>query len=689
MSKSDYEKIIERAVEFHRNGKLAQAANLCKNILHDNTANPEALNLLGVILCDAGLFQQSVDFFQRAIASGGPNSSVLYNYGVALRSVDRFLEASRAFKNAAEADPNRPEIWFNLGETYRRLNNQKEAIKALKKATALDQLNADAFHTLGNAYISIEDFEGATEAYVNALRLEPNNVETQNNLGIALRRSGKFFDAVKIFKNLLSKQTNNVAAYNNLGVTLLKLKNYPEAEAALKSALTYTPDYGEATMNIADLFIEIGKFSNAIFYLKRAIEFDTSNVSFKIKLGIVLQKSGRLKEAETLLRIQLEENDKNIGVSIALANVLRDRGNFTEACSILNSVLSSHPDHAGALANLALVYQHQGNLEQAEKTILLALEIEPENPTLHLNLAHLLLMGGKFRRGWKEFQWRLEENNTANRTYTAAQFYQDDINYSGKIILLELEQGIGDCFQFIRLVPDLAKHAKKIILRVPTKLKQILTGSNINYEVLEMDAPLPSYDISLPLLSLPFILKLDRVPHNEPYISAEQSLTRKWRNRLTRNKPNIGIAWQGSKVYENDYLRSIPFSDISQLFQLKSFSFTVIQKRIGQIKGENITDLGSELDQSHSFLDTAAVIQNLDLVVTSDTAIAHLAGALGKPVWVILNYSPDWRWMLGRSDSPWYPSMKLFRQKTPGNWAEVIKEVITALEVARPAFKNK
>ncbi len=675
--------MIKKAHGMFRDGNLLLAADLCRDTLKIDANNLEALNLLAAVLTEGGLNEQALKFFQKSLLVGGSNSTVLYNYGVALRATGRLIEAARAFTNAVQANPERAHCWFILGETQRLLGNHSDAIKALERATLIVTNNSSYLFTLGNVFLDAERPNDAVAKYQAALRLTPDNIEYKNNLGVALRKVGKIDDAVHIFKEILTLNSNNTAVQNNLGLAFGQLGRISEAETAYLSALNANPDYSDASLNLADLYTQVAAFKEAEHCLNRAILRDIDNSNLLIKLGIVVQKQGRLKEAREILTGASDKKGSESNSSTALANILRDLGEFERAVAILENLPTQPAEYPGKLANLALIYQHQGELNRAEDLLRQAINKEPDNINLHINLAHTLLSGGKFKDGWKEFKWRHKQPETQRLLNALPGKLWKGENLSGKSILVMCEQGVGDCFQFARFLPLLSEKCRDFILSVPPKLFRIFDEGFKGCPVISMDDLQPDTDFHVLLMDLPHLLGITNAPAIIPYLQVGKENVERWAKRLPVKKLKVGLSWQGNPGYETDYLRSIPFSALIPLIENSEAEFIAIQKKnTAEVIStmSRFLNLGPELDEMDSFTDTAAVMMNLDLIITSDTASAHLAGALGKPVWVLLNSAPDWRWQVKGEDTPWYPTMRLFRQKSPGDWTTVVKEVTTALK---------
>ena len=677
MSDSAIQHLMEQALRDYEAGTAQAAAKACHEVLTRDPEHVDALTLLGAIFTETGNFEQAVELFKNALVSGGATSGTLFNYGVALRGADRLLEASRAFKNAAEAAPERADCWYNLGEAYRRLGRKEDAVRALAQAVELAPDDLSYGLTLGNAYLDDALTEQAVQLFQKLSEENAPDINVQNGLGVALRQAGQVEESENVFQALVEQHPRDPATLNNYGLTLAAAKKYGDAEQTFRRALDQAPDYAAARANLADVYAATARFTDAVLSLEIARKIDPEDNNLTLKLGTMYQKEGRLDDARRLLEPLAGPNAQ--AANRSLANVLRDLGDFAGARSLIGPARADAAPETVHLTNLGLVALHEGVLSEAINLFRQALAREPESPDLHLNLAHALLLKGDMAAGWNAFEGRLKGQN-----------YDDGLGHrwtgeilTGKSILVTGEQGAGDCFQFCRYLTPLAGKAKKVHLMVSPRLRTFLAGALEDCEAQSMDDPQTGYDFQVPLLSLPHVMEEPVLPREGAYLSADETRVQSWRPRLTGAGPKIGIAWQGNRAYETDYLRSIPTDLVSEFVSASPHSFVSLQRGGGEMLTEapaNLQDFTAEMDIEDGFVDTAALMMSLDLIITSDTSVAHLAGALGRPVWVLLNHAPDWRWQLGRLDSPWYPTMRLFRQTAQGDWNGVfagVKEALT------------
>ncbi len=670
--------LLKKALEFHASGNLGEAAKIYKDLLRKKENDPEVLHLLGTVLVEAGLAKQAIPILNKAITFGGPSWGTLYNYGLALSALGKLVEASRAFKNAVEANPDCQDCWFNLGRTYQLLQNYNEAIKVFKRARKLKVDDPRICLALGNIYFVKGKFDEAIIEFEGALKLDVSNNEAQNNLGIALRKNGEWSRAKTMFQTMLKTSPTNLAAHNNLGLVQVDLGNLADAKRHYLNALKYEPSYLEVSLNLADLYLREAKFKESQSTIEQAIKFRPDNSELNTKLAIIFQKQGRLKDGLVILSKLKDKTKNSEQVKLAEANILRDLGDFDQAHSIISEQIRTNGETPERLANLALVQQHRGSPDKAINLLKNALKIEPDNWVLRINLFHNLFLNGCFSEAWKEFEWRLEEPRLKLKLEKLPGTLIQNHSFQNKRLLIVCEQGIGDTFQFLRMLEPLLEVTKKISILVPPRLERFIKGSLKSVEVCSRENELSDFDFLIPIMSIPHRLQICEPFFEKPYLHAEKRLKTNWVDRFSNPSPKVGLAWSGNPQFESDYLRSTSAENFSNLINLREITFVVLQKGNNEnefMRGKNLIDITSDIDIQDGFIDTVSIIENLDLVISVDSAIAHLAGSLGKPTWLLLNYVPDWRWGLGGENTDWYPSMRIFRQEKPGDWSGLLKTV--------------
>jgi tetratricopeptide (TPR) repeat protein len=439
----------------------------------------------------------------------------------------------------------------------------------------------------------------------------------------------------------------------------------------------------EQQLLYAQALLSSGDYLKTIEVLKELVTRDPSNINILCLLSDTARKNENPSEAleYALKALTLEED--NCEICKLIGSIYFDIGDIAQAQNYYLKILKNNPNDAGAISNYALTLKEQKNFLKARQAYLKSLEISPDYAEAHNNYAIMELILGNYQIGFKEYEWRKRQSiPLGNRTYPKPLWLGNE-DLAGKTILVHLEQGLGDCIQFSRYLLLLIERGAKVLFAPHKQLKQIL--STIDEEILIVDPDDPGliFDYHCPLLSLPYAFKteVNSIPSPTPYIFTQNDRDIKWRSRLGAEGFKIGIAWRGSKsTYAK--MRAIPLSGFSRLADLKNVRLISLHNNketlneINEIFPGKIEYLGEDFDASdQAFLDTASVIKSCDLIISCDTAVAHLAGALGAPTWLMLKYVPHWVWMLNRQDSPWYPNHSLFRQKEPDNWQDIFDEI--------------
>ena len=539
------------------------------------------------------------------------------------------------------------------------------------------------------ALLAHGDHVGAAEICQAVLRDLPNNSGALHLLGVALGAAGLHAAALPWLERAIAAGDAAPALLHDYGMTLRALGRMGEAVFAFRLAAEGNPDDADAWFALGTTRLALEQYGEAATALQSAVELAPKradicrNLSLAlIGLGLAQQRRCAFDVARATLAAAVQKAPENARAHAYLGNVLRDLGRFADAHAQFARARALAPDDAEVIANEGLVWQHEGDLDQAIDCYTRAIELQPNSEPLRSNLAQALLLAGRFEEGWTAFEHRFADPATAAQVASlpGARWRGEEV--AGKILLLRCEQGLGDAIQFARYVPVLSGMGARVSLVGPARLARLMAGLGGLSAYIAEDDRLPHADFHAPLISVPHLLRSAAIPAQIPYLSAEPDLIARWGSRLAQDaRLRIGIAWQGNPTYGMDYLRSIPPLRMAEMIVGIDARFISLQHGGGLHApvAAGAQDFGAELDREHAFVDTAAMMANLDLVITSDTAIAHLAGALGRPAWVLLPYAPDWRWRLGRSDCDWYPSLRLFRQPRPGDWDGVMAAVRRAL----------
>jgi tetratricopeptide (TPR) repeat protein len=540
------------------------------------------------------------------------------------------------------------------------------------------------------------DLASAEPLYRRVLEMDDAHADANSNLGVVLHMTGRPKDALLCFRRAVEINPHQADALNNLGNALKDQGQTAEAADCFRRALAINPNHANAHCNLGNTQIEEGRLPDAIESFRQAIRCNPNYENAHFNLGNALRDLGKLAEAIECYRQTLRVSPNLAKAHNNLGNVFKDLGRLEEAANCFQQALRLDPKHVGAHINFAVVLQDQGKFEEAFTEYEKALILDPGSVVARSNRSMVRLLLGDFARGWPEYEHRSFQTENDKRYFR--QPLWDGSSLADKTILVYAEQGLGDTLQFIRYAALVKERRTRLLFECQPALASLIERVSGVDQVIHVGDALPEFDVQVPLLSIPGILRttLETIPAKVPYVSAKKEFVERWGQEMigqasTADDFKIGIVWQGNPKYRADRARSIPLAHFEELARVSGVRFISLQIGAGtkQMPAANfpITDLGSHFDLN-SLEDLAGAMMNLDLLITSDTAVPHLAGALGLPVWLALSYIPDWRWLLDRTDCPWYPTMRLFRQRRPGDWDDVFERMATELEGLRESSKR-
>jgi tetratricopeptide (TPR) repeat protein len=587
----------------------------------------------------------------------------------------RTAEAERVCREILSLDPGHAQTLHLLGLIEHQRGRSDEAVEHIRMAIMRDARDPAFHHNLGNILRALDRLAEAIDCYERALALAPSSVDTLYNLGNAYQDLSQPERAAAYFERALRLNPEAVELHHNLGNALQDLGRLDEAIGCYRKALALRPDLVESLDNLASALQSQGKLDEAQASYERALALRPNRVESLIGLGVVSRAQGRLEEAVARYQRALElspdhpEAHNNLGVALV------DLGRPQEATPHYERALALRPNRAETHSNLGIALQRQGQYAEAFACYRRALAFKPDYAEAHFNRAHALLLTGELDAGWQEYEWRFAVARY-DRNFDQPLWSGEPLG--GRSILIHAEQGFGDTLQFVRYVPAVAKRSGRIVLEVPEPLVRLArTVAGVSQVVARGD-PLPAFNCHCPLLSLPRVFKTNllTIPNAAPYLRVPADASAGWAERIpTTPGPRVGIVWAGTAV------GAIDLRLLQPLWEVGGVSWFSLQ--VGDRSGDTaslhsvkITDLSPWLTD---FVETAAAVCRLDLVISVDTAVAHLAGALGRPTWLLLRHPPEWRWLLEREDSPWYPTVRLFRQRCAGDWPGVAREVAAAL----------
>ena len=555
---------------------------------------------------------------------GDPALERMINEAIEHHRNSRFQQAAEGYWKVMEADPGHAQATYLLGMVMHRIGENEKAIKLMSQALAFGYGGAEEYCNLGIIYNQLGRLEDVVECQKQSIARDPQYTAAYFNLGNAYRDLSQPEAAIEALQTAVAQKPDFPQAYNNLGLAQYDAGRFEDALACYDKALTSKPDYTDAYLNMGNALRELGRPDAAAVSFQKAIVLDHD----------------------------LFEAHNNLG------NVLME----------------------------------QDQLEAATASYATAIGLKPDNPGAHKNLGIISLLQGDFETGWPEYSWRRLEDDQFFKVRNYKPPFWDGEDLTGKTIFVYPEQGLGDTIQFVRYLPMLRQRGGRVAFDIPLPMARLMWDlDGIDVSLKDGDT-LPPFDYHIPLLELPKLLgtTLDTIPAAKAYLHADKNLVEAWGERLgPKEEFRIGLVWGGSPDHLNDRNRSIEpelFRPLVETPGVSALSLLVGRDgEAGRVFGDVVTDLAPDLGD---FADTAAAIANMDLVISVDTAVAHLAGALGTMVWTLLPFNSDWRWMLGRDDSPWYPSMRLFRQEKCKDWEGVIERVAAELADLAKAGPN-
>jgi tetratricopeptide (TPR) repeat protein/glycosyltransferase involved in cell wall biosynthesis len=639
------------AEELFQQKDFSAAQNILFDLLQEDQNDSDVLNFLGTIKLNLGEYSKAAGYLEKAISIYERHPMAHYNLGLCYQHFKLSEEARKHYKRAVELNPLNVDALINLGVVFQTQEDYDSAENYFNRASLLQPNSSKIFNNRGNLFFKKNELELAEKNYRKAISLEPDNPEFLFNLGNCCFQQGFIEDSIDLFKRTAELNPNEHLACINTGIAFFKLNKFKEAIDYFKIALANDPKNAEAHFNLGSCYRELKQYTAALECYEAAAALNPGNTSVFINIG----------------------------------NIYNQLGDGNKAKLFFDKVSNSNETKAIVFTNIGVSKMGQRLVDEASQYFNIALQFEPENPAIHYNNAHALLIKGNFDEGWVEYGWRKKRKEFFPREFSKPEL-KSGMDVNGKIILVYDEQGLGDTIQFVRYIPMLQKLGAIVIFECNKMLLGLLKEHAAGAKMIGRDRdkePSIEYDYQIPLLSLPqyFNTTTETIISEVPYIYADSAHSKKMAEIIGNCKEfKIGIVWGGNPVHTGDSSRSCRLENFKTLLSVPNIKFYSLQKGSPLEQLENcsfpVTVLNEYID---TFMDTAAAIENLDLVITIDTSVAHLAGAMGKKTWLLLPFFPDWRWMLDRKDSPWYPTMKLFRQSEEGNWKSVLKEVETEL----------
>jgi len=589
-----------------------------------------------------------------------------------------------------------PAAWFEAGLRLMQAGQLAQAEHCGRSALALDESHADSLHLMGMLCVASKEYDLAIEWFAMAIRQKSDLPDYFTNLGMALQRKERLDEAIRCYDRSLTLNPKQAELWFRMGELLRQEKRTDEAILSFDQALNVKSDYWQAANAAGLLYFETKRYEEAADRFTRSAEIDTSQAGAYNFICRCLWALRRYEEALPHGRkaVALAPDDADITKNVGL--ILQKLGQHEEALTWFDKALALRPDFPSALNDRCTTLFAVGRGEEAFADIDRAIALDPENADYNWNRALMRLLVGRFDEGWQGREWGIKcaQLGWVDRKFTPPRWLGDQ-DVAGKTVLIHSDEGLGDTIQYSRYAAKVAALGARVILEVERALHPLLTGmegTSLCVPKSKSQDELPPFDLHCPLSGLPLAFKtrLETIPAKRAYLPPlPQAKLDDWTARLgPHDRLRVGLVWSGNPDHGNDRNRSTNLRTMSAIFDPRA-SFYSLQKQPRPEDKATLaecTDLIDFTEQFHDFVDTAALISCLDLVITVDTSVAHLSAALGCPTWILLPFVPDYRWLLGRDDSPWYPSARLFRQDQERSYAKVLLRVREELDKAIAAF---
>jgi tetratricopeptide (TPR) repeat protein len=652
----------------------------------------DARYMLGAISRDQGVAAEAIEQFEKVLAIKPDFENVYGELSQSLLANGQAGRAREVIVRGLALYPGRADFHYLLGNLRAHEGRTDEAIACFRQAVSLQPDNAEAWTRLA-VLLQIENrLDEAVDAYDKASALGAGSADMHFNRGNALTLLKRYEEALKSYDSTIRLQPENATAFCNRGRILQGLGRYDEALRSCDRAVELDPDIAEAHFNRGCALNALGRFEDALASYDQAIRLEPANVDAFCNSGVSLCSLRRFAEAlifyDRALQLVPLSADAIGNRGVALAGLGRNE----EALACYDRALQLEPLSAETLNNRGALLSDLSRYPEALASFELAGQAQPSHAGAQFNDGMCRLLLGDFSAGWEKYEarWRIPGRTQYRRQFSQP-LWSGAQPLDGKTIILHAEQGFGDSIQFVRYARLVAEMGARVLLEVQPALHALFSNVTGVHKVLGKEEPLPAYDYHCPLLSLPRAFHTDssNIPACAAYLEADMERARLWEGRLgDKTGRRIGLTWSGNASHKNDHNRSIRLAELIGLVR-DDMQFVSLQK---EFRGEDLPALDKcksirRFDDSiGDFADTAALISHMDLVISVDTSVAHLAAAMGKTVWLLLPSNPDWRWLLEREDSPWYPSMRLFRQTQMRNWSDVLLNVRRELDAT---FQNR
>lgn len=685
------EAVLSAAVDYYRDGNYVAAETVLRQIVEQRPEASAAWHLRGLTARRRDAFDLALRCFVEAVSGNMERADYCADLADTLERLGRDNDAHAPWVRAMTLEPDNPDYAVRLGALFDRLDRREDACRLLRKAS---ERHPDCLPVrLSHAQIlaRTDRHAEASDEFRAALSIDPEETAAMIGLGHSLQVTGRLEESAGCYRKALSLVPERPETHVNLAAALRALGDHDDAIRHCEAALALNPNSVGALNNLGLSLRQRGETPKAIEALGKALLEEPNNTTTLHNLGVVSHGAGRYEDARHYLLKALDLRPNWPEAQCSLGNLLRETGCLEDAAAAYRAGLDGGAADFKILANLGLTLLNLNKPHEATAVYEKALALRPDHPDIRMSLGIAQLATGDFANGWDNYEARrLSRGFNPPPARSDAPAWNGEPLAAGqeatgaKSLLIQAEQGFGDTLQFARYVPLAARSGGKIIFECQAPLAGLmrsLAAENPRLDISvapQQQSPI-AVDYRVPLLSLPRLSKTDltTIPGDVPYLSTPPEKTRRWAGRLSGDGPKVGLAWSGNPARQDDWMRSCPPDALDAILSVDGVRYFGLQKDGPELDHPNLKPLGPDLED---FGDTAAAVDALDLIISVDTAVAHLAGALARPVWLMLGHAADWRYLQDRKDSPWYPTMRLFRAQRRDDWTGLTAAVAEDLK---------
>lgn len=692
------DRIFKRAFSHHARGEHTVATALYEWLMELEPTAARAWHWYGVSRLEQGDAQAALNFISKAVTLDAADATIFLNLGNAMQSLGLHESAVQVYDAALALRPDYAQAALNCGNSLRSLRRFDAARRAYENAIQWRTGYGSAWFNLGNLLCDMGDVTAALSAYDTALTCSLSTADVWCNRGNLLKQAGRLAEALASYDTAIALKPDDATLWSNRGLTRHEMGEHAAAVADFEQALHLRPDYLNALCNKANSLRVLGEGDAAMAGYDAVLAQDPHHAQAHCNRGLLLRERKQLREAMAAFDASIRCNPELAQAYSNRALIHKTLGDYASALNDQTTALRLSPDFADAHTNLGALYHDLNRIEEAIVCHRQAIALSPQHPHANWNLSLDLILSGDMQEGWPLYEWRLHKAGPLQHTdYRGRPRWDPLQSLSGVRLLLVHEQGFGDTLQFCRYALMAEAAGAIVLLEAPEALRKILKTLSPSVAWVDPDSTFDAFDVWCPMLSLPlaFGTHLGQMPPSGPYLHADPCDVSVWEKRLTgafgaakdtAGRLRIGLCASGNPVHENTANRDVGLDNLLAVLPAEH-QYVVLQKRISEAERQAMSASPLQItafsDALTSFSDTAALCSRLDLVISVDTSVAHLAAAIGRPTWILLPWVPDWRWLMQREDTPWYATVRLFRQGALRAWDGPLQAVRAALDVKR------